>query len=69
VAYHSKNKNNNFVIINVQNVVLYMNAEKIAVKCHFCMMYVEYVRKDLFILILGSNTKVNGKKRKGQGRL
>jgi hypothetical protein len=46
-----------------------MNAEKIAVKCHFCMMYVEYVRKDLFILILGSNTKVNGKKRKGPGRL
>jgi len=48
----AKNENNNFLIINVQNVVLYMNAKKVAVKCHFCMIYVTCVRKDLFIIII-----------------
>jgi hypothetical protein len=34
-----------------------MGAKRIAVKCHFCMIYVTCVRKDLFILILGSINK------------
>jgi hypothetical protein len=49
-----RNSNNKFVIINVQNVVLFTNAEEIAVKCHFCMMCAMCVRKGVFILILGS---------------
>jgi hypothetical protein len=58
-ACRNNNNNNNFVIINVQNVVLYTNAEKIVVKCHFCMMCAICVRKDGFILILGSIYKNN----------
>jgi len=45
--------NNKFVIINVQNVVLFTNAEEITVKCHFYMMCAICVRRDVFILILG----------------
>ncbi|MFL6367407.1 MAG: hypothetical protein ACJ72T_02515, partial [Nitrososphaeraceae archaeon] len=51
--------NNNFAIINVQNVVLSTNAKKIAVKCHFCMMCAICVKKGVFILILGSIYKNN----------
>jgi hypothetical protein len=64
VVVACRNNSNNFVIINVQNVVLSTNAEKIAtnaekiaVKCHFCMMCAICVRKDVFILILGSTYK------------
>jgi hypothetical protein len=40
-------------------VVLSTNAEKIAARCHFCMMCVTCVKKGVFILILGPIDKNN----------
>ena len=58
VACHSKkNNNSNFLIISVQNVVWSIDVKRIAVKCHFCMICVTCVRKNLLILILGSIDK------------